>query len=85
MVLGRLGFVFRSFAEFGGKGDFIDVFAQEALYLAELGLVIKADKGDGTAFGAGAGGTADAMHIVFRVVGDVKVDDKVYVINVNTT
>ena len=79
---GGFGFVFRSLAELGGDGDFVDVFAQEALYLAELGLVVQADEGDGAAFGAGAGGSAYAVDVVFGVVGDVKVDDKVYVIYV---
>ena len=74
--------IFRSFAELGGDGDLVDVFAQEALYLAELGLVIQADECDGAAFGAGAGGSAYAVDVVFGVVGDVKVDDKVYVIYV---
>ena len=74
--------VFRSFAELGGDGDFVDVFAQEALYLAELGLVVKADEGDGAALGAGAGGSAYAVDVVLGVVGDVKVDYQVYIIYV---
>ena len=77
-----LGSVFRSFAKLGGDGDLVDVFAQETLYLAELGLVIEADKGDGSALGAGAGGTAYAVDVVLGVVRDVKVDDKVYIVNV---
>ena len=84
LVLG-LGFglsVLRSLAKLGGDGDLVDVFAQKALYLAELGLVVQADEGDGAAFGAGAGGSAYAVDVVLGVVGDVKVDDKVYVIYV---
>ena len=74
--------IFRSFAELGGDGDLVDVFAQEALYLAELGLVVQADEGDGTAFGAGAGGSAYAVDVVLGIVGDIEVDDQVYIVDV---
>lgn len=84
LVLG-FGFglsVLRSLAKLGGDGDLVDVFAQETLYLAELGLVVKADEGDGAALGAGAGGSAYAVDVVFGVVGNVKVDYQVYIIYV---
>ena len=83
-VLG-LGFglsVLRCLAKLGGDGDFVDFFSQELFYLAELGLVIKADEGDGAAFGAGAGGSAYAVDVVLGVVGDVKVDYQVYIVYV---
>ena len=73
----------RSFAEVGGEGDFVDGFAQEALYLAETGLVFKAYKGDGAAFGTGAGGSAYAVDVVLRIVGNIEVDYQVYIIDVN--
>ena len=72
--------VLRRFAEFGGDGDFVDVFAQETLYLTELGLVVQAYECDGAAFGAGAGGSAYAVHVVFGVVGDIEIDDQIYII-----
>ena len=74
--------IFRCFAELGGGGDLVDVFAQEALYLAELGLVVQADEGDGTAFGSGAGGSAYAVDVVLGIVGDIEVDNQVYIVYV---
>ena len=74
--------IFRCFAELGGDGDLVDVFAQEALYLAELGLVVQADEGDGAAFGAGAGGSAYAVDVVLGIVGDIEVDNQVYIVYV---
>ena len=61
---------------------FVNLFSQELLYVVETALVIKADEGDGAALGAGAGGSAYAVDVVLGVVGDVKVDYKVYVIYV---
>ncbi len=83
-VLGlfALGGVFGCFAKLGGDGDLVDVFAQEALYLAELGLVVQTDEGDGAALGAGAGGSAYAVDVVLGVVGDVKVYYQVYIVYV---
>ena len=72
--------IFRCFAELGGDGDLVDVFAQEALYLAELGLVVQADEGDGAALGAGAGGSAYAVDVVLGVLGNVKVYYQVYIV-----
>ena len=83
-VLGlfSLGGVLRSLAKLGGDGHLVDLFAQEALYLAELGLVIQADECDGAAFGAGAGGSAYAVDVVLGVMGNVIVDYQVYVVDV---
>ena len=74
--------VFRGLAQFGGDGYFIDLFAQEFLNVLEAALVIKADKGDGAALGTGTGGAAYAVNVILRVMGHVKVDDQVNVINV---
>ena len=82
--LGLDWFVLRSFSQFGGDGYFVDVFAQELLNVLEAALVIKADEGDGAALGAGAGGTSYAVYVILRVLRNVIVDDKVYIVDVNS-
>ena len=57
---------------------------EEALDALEEALVLVGDESDGSAVVLGTGGSADTMDIVFGVAGDVVVDDKRYIVHVDS-
>ena len=75
--------ILRCFTQFIGNRYFVDIFAQELFYVVEAALVIQAYKGDGTAFSAGTGGTAYAVYVILGVLRNVKIDNQIYIIDVN--
>lgn len=64
--------------------DDADLFGNEALYLAEVVEFLHGAKGDGAALGPGSGGAADAVNVGFGFVGDVIIDHKGDVLDVDT-
>lgn len=79
-----LGVIFGSLAQFFGNGNLEYLTLYKLLDGCKARLVVIADKGDGTAFGACTCRTADAVYVVFAVTGHIVVDDKAYIVNVNT-
>ena len=61
-----------------------DVFVKEAFNALEETAVLVGDKSDGCAVVLGSGCTADAMDIVFGIARDVVVDDKRYIVHVDS-
>ncbi len=56
--------------------------ADVALDVGQRNGVFLAAETDGVAFGAGAGGAADAMHVVFRIIGQIEIEDMADIGNV---
>ena len=57
---------------------------KEALDALEEALILVGDECDGGAVILGSGRTADAMDIVFGITRDVVIDDKRYVVHVDS-
>ena len=66
-----------------GEGQARHLLLEEAFYGAEGGAVALADEGDGSSVLAGACGAADAVDVVFGIVGRVVVDDHGDVVDVD--
>jgi hypothetical protein len=60
-------------------------FVEELLNLMESIHIVLVDKGDGDAVAVGTRRTADAVDIVFGIVGHVVVDDHRDVVDVDAT
>ena len=58
-------------------------FPQVALDCRKVESVIFGDEADGYTFSTGAAGSANSMHIIFRIFRQVKINDMRYVIDVN--
>ena len=72
-----------SLAELQEPGvDVLVGLAQHFDELVGLGCLAGREERVGCAGGASAACSSDAMHIVFRVVGVIKVDDKLHVVDV---
>ena len=61
-----------------------DVFVEEAFNALEEAAVLVGDKSDGCSVVLGSGCTADAMDIVFGIARDVVIDDKRYIVHINS-
>src|ERR1700736_6963228 len=57
----------------GFNGGARDLMADVALDIGQRDGVLLAAEADGIAFGAGARGPADSMHIVFRIVRQIEI------------
>ena len=68
-----------------GNGAFIDRFAKQGFDGGEFSLVFFVDQRDGGAFGLCPRGSADAVDIVFAVVGNVEIDYHVDIFNIDAT
>lgn len=82
---GSTGIVFGGRAKGFGDFGFGDFFAQETFDTGKLALFLFGDKGVGRSLRGGPGRTADAVYVVFAVVGDVVVNDQVYIVDVDAT
>ena len=60
-----------------------DALLEEALDVLEVGQFLAGAEADGLAGGAGAGGSADAVDIALRFVGQVEVDDVGHAVDVD--
>ena len=69
--------------QFFGHGFLGHFFLEEMFDVGEEGLVFLRDQGDGASVLAGTRGAADAVDVVFLIVGHVVVDDKLDVVDVN--
>ena len=76
--------VLGSFAYAFGQGNLLYLLAQEVLDGLETVDVGIADEGDGFAVTVGTGGTTNAVYIVLAVAGDIVVDDKADIVDVDT-
>ena len=61
-----------------------DVFVEEAFDALEETAVLVGDKSDSCTVVLGSGCTADAMDIVFGVARDVVIDDKRYIVHIDS-
>lgn len=58
--------------------------AQQLFDATKLVLLFFADKGDGHTVGLGTCGPADAMDIVFAIIGDVVIDHHLDIVDIDT-
>lgn len=66
-------------------GNGLDFRAEVTLNIVEVEAIIPVDQIDGQAKVAIATRTTDTMEVGFRILGEVKVDDDVYRLDVDTT
>ena len=78
-----VGSILGGFTQVCGDGGLLDLAPDELLNLTEARLVVTADEGNGCALAAGTGCAADAVDVVLAVVGDVEVEDKLDVVDVD--
>lgn len=81
-------FLILTSAKFFWDRDAIHLLFDELLQVAELAHldpVVAVDEGQRLAISISASGTSDTVHIVFRVMWQVEVDDQFNAIDVNTT
>jgi hypothetical protein len=57
------------------QDSFLDFAFQQAFDVRQQFVFIHANQGNGMTFLSGSGGPADAMHIVFRHIGQFVIDD----------
>lgn len=77
--------VFWTFTQFLRYLVLLNFLAKEAFNLQEGGLVLLTDQRKGCTFAAGTGSTTDTVDVVLGIMGDVKVDDKLDVVDINAS
>ena len=80
-----LGIVFRCFAQFLWHREFEHFTFDKLLNGSKARLVVHRDESDGTPLGTGTSRAADTVHIVLTIAGNVVVDDKANVVDVDAT
>ena len=78
------GSIHRPFAYPFGHLALGNIITQERFDAMELALLLLRNKGNGRALGLGPGRTAYAVDVILGVVGHVVVDDKAYLVNIDT-